>query len=60
MADKTIDFDEKTEVGGFNPERRTEKKKPQVGPTPTDDPRKRAAGDLKRKIAEKAPKPTGD
>ena len=39
MPDKTIDFDEKTEVGGFNPERRKEKKKEQVGPAPTDDPR---------------------
>ena len=56
MASKTIDFDENTEVGGFNPERHRESKKPQVGPAPTDDPRKKAAQDLKKKIVEKAPK----
>ncbi len=55
MAEKTIDFDEKTEVGGFNPERRTEKKKSQVGPAPTDDPRNEAARDLKKKIEDKTP-----
>ncbi len=52
MPDKTIDFDENTEVGGFNPERRNEKKKEQVGPAPTDDPRGRAKTDLKNKITE--------
>jgi hypothetical protein len=57
MADKTIDFDEKTEVGGFNPERPQEKKKEQVGPAPTDDPRGKAKSDLKHKIEEKADKP---
>jgi hypothetical protein len=41
------------EVGGFNPERRDEKPKPQVGPAPTDDPRHKADPDLKRKIEEK-------
>lgn len=56
MAGKTVEFDETTEVGGFNPERRVEKKKPQVGPAPTDDPRRRAADDLKKKIQEKSPK----
>ena len=59
MAEKTVDFDEKTEVGGFNPERRNEKKKEQVGPAPTDDPRGKAKPDLKEKIEEKtnSPKP---
>jgi hypothetical protein len=56
MPDKTIDFDENTEVGGFNPERRNEKKKEQVGPAPTDDPRGRAKPDLKHKIEEKTNK----
>ncbi len=55
MGGKTIDYDENTEVGGFNPERRVEKKKPQVGPAPTDDPRGKAGGDLEEKIKEKAP-----
>ena len=59
MPDKTIDFDEKTEVGGFNPERRNEKKKEQVGPAPTDDPRGRANTDIKKKIAEKTDKQPG-
>lgn len=58
MPDKTIDFDEQTEVGGFNPERRNEKKKEQVGPAPTDDPRGRAKADIKNKITEKTDKPT--
>ncbi|MTD96292.1 hypothetical protein GIW81_18280 [Hyphomicrobium sp. xq] len=52
MPDKTIDFDENTEVGGFNPERRKEKKKEQVGPAPTDDPHGDADGDIRRKIEE--------
>jgi hypothetical protein len=52
MPDKTIDFDEQTEVGGFNPERRNEKKKEQVGPAPTDDPRGKARPDLRHKIEE--------
>lgn len=56
MAGKTIAFDEKTEVGGFNPERRVEKKKPQVGPAPTDDPRHKAPADLKRSIKESSDK----
>jgi hypothetical protein len=55
MAEKTIDFDENTEVGGFNPERRVEKKKTQVGPAPTDDPDGKAGKDVtKRKIEEKS------
>lgn len=54
VAKETIDFDEKKEVGGFNPERRTEKKKPQVGPAPTDDPRGKAHEDIQRKIEEAA------
>ncbi|CAN1725152.1 conserved protein of unknown function [Hyphomicrobium sp. 1Nfss2.1] len=58
MTGKTIDFDEKTEVGGFNPEGHRESKKPQVGPTPTDDPRKKAARDLKEKVVGKTPKST--
>jgi hypothetical protein len=57
MAEKTVDFDEKTEVGGFNPERRKEKKKEQVGPAPTDDPRGKAKPDLKEKIEEKTDRP---
>lgn len=44
---------EEEEIGGFNPERRNEKPKPQVGPAPTDDPRGKAGPDLKRKIEEK-------
>ena len=46
----------KTEVGGFNPERRKEKKKAQVGPAPTDDPRGKAEPDLKKEIEEKSNK----
>ena len=57
MPDKTIDFDEKTEVGGFNREPRKEKKKEQVGPAPTDDPRGKAKPDLKEKIEEKTDRP---
>jgi hypothetical protein len=49
--EKKIDFEH--EVGGFNPERREEKSKTQVGPAPTDDPRGKAAPDLKNKIDEK-------
>jgi len=60
MGKKTVDFDEKEEVGGFNPERHSEKKKPHVGPAPTDDPRHTAAGDLKRKIEEKVPETPPD
>lgn len=56
MAGKTIDFDEETEVGGFNPERRSEKKKESVGPAPTDDPRGNAAEDLRKKIEEQTPR----
>jgi hypothetical protein len=54
MPEKTIDFDENTEVGGFNPERRKEKKKDQaeIGPGATDDPHGNADGDVKRKIEE--------
>jgi hypothetical protein len=48
-------IDDEHEVGGFNPERREEKKKTQVGPAPTDDPRGKASPDLKRKIEEKLP-----
>jgi hypothetical protein len=52
MADeKKIDFEH--EVGGFNPERREEKPKTQVGPAPTDDPDGKASSDLKKKIDEK-------
>ena len=51
MADKKIDFEH--EVGGFNPERRDEKPKTQVGPAPTDDPRGKATPDLKNKIDKK-------
>jgi hypothetical protein len=57
MPDKTIDFDEKTEVGGFNPERRSDKKKEQVGPAPTDDPRGKTKADLKHKIEERTSRP---
>jgi len=53
MGEKTVDFDEKTEVGGFNPERRREKKKEQVGPMPTDDPHGESASDLKRVVKER-------
>jgi hypothetical protein len=56
MAGKTVDFDETTEVGGFNPERLKEKKAPQVGPAPTDDPRRNAADDLKKKFENQSPK----
>ncbi len=52
MAEKTVDFDEKTEVGGFNPERRNEKKKEQVGPAPTDDPHHELTPEIKRKVEE--------
>lgn len=41
------------EIGGFNPERRDEKPKTQVGPAPTDDPRGKATPDLKNKIHQK-------
>jgi hypothetical protein len=51
MADEKIDFEH--EVGGFNPERREEKSKTQVGPAPTDDPRGKATPDLKNKIDKK-------
>lgn len=60
MAGKTVEFDERTEVGGFNPERPIKKKASQVGPAPTDDPRRKAADDLKKKIVEKSPKPRED
>ena len=53
MAESKIDFD--NEIGGFNPERRDEKPKKQVGPAPTDDPRGNATPDLKKKIDEKRP-----
>ncbi len=56
MAGKTVEFDENTEVGGFNPERRREQTKEQVGPAPTDDPRHKAGEDLREKVAEKSPK----
>ena len=56
VAGKTIDFDENTEVGGFNPERRSEKKKEPVGPAPTDDPKGHAHEDLKKKIEEQTPR----
>jgi hypothetical protein len=57
MAEKTIEFDEDTEVGGFNPERRVEQKKTQVGPAPTDDPRGKAGADVtKKNIEEKSGK----
>ncbi len=49
MADNKIDH----EVGGFNPERRNEKPKTQVGPAPTDDLRGKAKPDLKSKIDQK-------
>lgn len=48
--------DQSKEVGGFNPERRKEKPKKQVGPAPTDDPRHKATPDLKEKIEEKLTK----
>jgi hypothetical protein len=48
MGEKKIDHER--EVGGFNPERKTEKPKEQVGPAPTDDPRRKATPDLKHKI----------
>ncbi len=43
------------EIGGFNPERHTEKKKSQVGPAPTDDPHHAYRGETKRKVDEKMP-----
>ena len=46
-------IDHEHEVGGFNPERREEKPKTQVGPAPTDDPRGKATPDLKNKIDKK-------
>jgi hypothetical protein len=51
MAENKIDLEH--EVGGFNPERRDEKSKSQVGPAPTDDPRNKATPDLKSKIDKK-------
>jgi hypothetical protein len=59
MPNKTIDFDENTEVGGFNPERRNEKKKDQaeIGPGGTDDPRRELDPATKRKIEEQTNKP---
>jgi hypothetical protein len=51
MAEHKIDYEH--EVGGFNPERREEKPKTQVGPAPTDDPRNKATPDLKKKIDDK-------
>ena len=50
MADKKIDFEH--EVGGFNPERREEKPKTQVGPPPTDDPCGKSTPDVADKIKE--------
>jgi len=46
---------EDEEIGGFNPERRTEKEKPQVGPAPTDDPHHAYRGEMKRKVDKKLP-----
>ena len=51
MGESKIDHEH--EVGGFNPERREEKPKTQVGPAPTDDPRGKATPDLKNKIDQK-------
>ena len=51
MTENKIDHEH--EVGGFNPERRDEKPKTQVGPAPTDDPRNEATPDLKNKIDQK-------
>jgi hypothetical protein len=48
MSEKKIDHEH--EIGGFNPERRDEKPKTQVGPAPTDDPHGKATPDLKNKI----------
>jgi hypothetical protein len=48
MGEEKIDHEH--EIGGFNPERPKERKKDQVGPAPTDDPRRAAASDLKDKI----------
>ena len=59
MAGKTIDFDENTEVGGFNPERHVEKKKDPVGPAPTDDPKHAAAADLEKRLKHAAQKNRG-
>ena len=58
MAEHKIDYEH--EVGGFNPERREEKPKTQVGPAPTDDPRGKATPDLtlKKKIDERTEKST--
>lgn len=53
MPGKHVNIDDKKEVGGFNPERRADKKKPQVGPTPTDDPHGKADKNIKRKIEER-------
>ena len=51
MGESKIDHEH--EVGGFNPERREEKPKSQVGPAPTDDPRGRATSDIENKIDQK-------
>ena len=51
MADNKIDHEH--EIGGFNPERREEKPKSQVGPTPTDDPRGKAKPKLRRELEER-------
>ena len=48
------------EIGGFNPERHTEKKKSQVGPAPTDDPHQSYRGEMKRKVDEKMPRQPPD
>jgi hypothetical protein len=47
------------EIGGFNPERPKQPKKPQVGPMPTDDPGHAASQDLKRKIERESDKNRG-
>jgi hypothetical protein len=52
LLDKPKD-DHEHEVGGFNPERREEKPKTQVGPAPTDDPRGKAMSDIENKIDQK-------
>ena len=54
MADEKIEFEH--EVGGFNPERREEKSKTQVGPAPTDDPRGKAAPISRRRSTRSARK----
>jgi hypothetical protein len=53
-------IDHEHEVGGFNPERRKEKPKSQVGPAPTDDPRGKAMPDLKHEIDRKRPQVSPD